>query len=343
MSNPYKVVGAYGSPYTRKLQAYLRYKRIPFLAISQGSAESQGLPQPRIPIIPYLIYPNASEAHTDTTPLIQRLEAEHVARPVIPQNPSVAFLNALIEDFADEWLTKAMFHYRWNFAPDIEKAGALIPIWSDTTIAQEKREAMSDYFSQRQIARLYVVGSNEVTGPVIEQSYERILSCLDACLSESRFLLGAAPASCDFAVYGQLTQLTGFDPTSSELAVKIAPRVVSWTQNLDDISGLEAPLDVMHVNSLDGVSTSIKVLLAEIGTGYVPVMLANYTAIKGGVEQVACEVGGQLWQQPPFPYQAKCLDALKSQYLALPDSARCELAAFLKGVNCGDLVRFFDA
>jgi glutathione S-transferase len=342
MSDAFKVVGAFGSPYTRKLQAYLRYKRIPFQAISQRSVESQGLPQPRIPIIPYLIYPHSSEALTDTTPLIQRLEAEHSARPVVPASPAIAFLNALIEDFADEWLTKAMFHYRWNFAPDIEKAGALIPIWGDTTIAQDKREAMSDYFSQRQIARLYVVGSNEITGPIIEQSYERILRCLDACLRESRFLLGAAPASCDFAVYGQLTQLTCFDPTSSELAVKIAPRVVSWTQNLDDISGLEAPLDTMHVDSLEAVSTSIKLLLAEIGVGYVPVMLANYRAIRGGAEQVECEVGGQLWRQPPFPYQAKCLDVLKSQYSGLPDSARSELRAFLQGVNCGNLVRLFD-
>ena len=342
MSNSYKVVGAYGSPYTRKLQAYLRYKRIPFQAISQGSVESQGLPQPRVPIIPYLICPHSSEALTDTTPLIQRLEAENSARPVIPESPAVAFLNALIEDFADEWLTKAMFHYRWNFAPDIEKAGALIPIWGDTTIAQDKREAMSDYFSQRQIARLYVVGSNEITGPIIEQSYERIVKCLDTCLSESRFLLGAAPASCDFAVYGQLTQLMGFDPTPSELAVKTAPRVVSWTQNLDDISGVEAPLDAMHVSSLEGVSNSIKALLAEIGAGYVPVMLANYRAIRGGAEQVECEVGGRLWQQPPFPYQAKCLDVLKSQFRDLPDSARAELAEFLREVDCGALVSFFD-
>ena len=37
-----------------------------------------------------------------------------------------AFLASLIEDFADEWLTKAMFHYRWAYDGDIQYASLWI-------------------------------------------------------------------------------------------------------------------------------------------------------------------------------------------------------------------------
>src|ERR1043166_8053196 len=68
-------------------------------------------------------------AVTDSSPLIRRLEAEQEGRSVLPQAPALAFLNSLIEDYADEWLTKAMFHYRWSYAADIDKAGNTLPAW----------------------------------------------------------------------------------------------------------------------------------------------------------------------------------------------------------------------
>ena len=70
-------------------------------------------------------------------------------------------------------------------------------------------------FAERQVGRLGVVGSNEVTAPVIEDSYRRLLRLLDAHLTDSRFVLGGRPAASDFGLFGQLTQLAGFDPTPS--------------------------------------------------------------------------------------------------------------------------------
>src|SRR5512140_2389036 len=109
---PLRIVGAPGSPYSRKLRAVLRYRRIAHAWIQQGSPETRGLPQPRVHLLPQLILPGpdgAMEARTDSTPLIRELETRYQLRSVIPPHAGLAFVDALLEDYADEWLTKAMF------------------------------------------------------------------------------------------------------------------------------------------------------------------------------------------------------------------------------------------
>jgi len=214
--HPLTIVGMPGSPYSRKLRAVLRYRRIPHAWVHQFSPEARGLPRPRVELLPQLLLPGPDggrAAHTDSTPLIRRLEAMQAGRRVIPPDPAIAFLDALLEDYADEWLTKAMFHYRWAFAPDAAQAAAILPRWARTDGPEDEAVRMGRMFSERQIGRLGVVGSNAVTAPVIEASYHRLLALLDARLTESRFVLGGRPGCADFGLYGQLTQLAGFDPT----------------------------------------------------------------------------------------------------------------------------------
>ena len=46
------------------------------------------------------------KAVTDSTPIIRRLDREVSDRNTIPLDPALAFLNYLLEDYADEWGTK---------------------------------------------------------------------------------------------------------------------------------------------------------------------------------------------------------------------------------------------
>ena len=39
----------------------------------------------------------------------------------MPSDTKLSFLNYVLEDFGDEWVTKYMFHYRWHFEDDIER------------------------------------------------------------------------------------------------------------------------------------------------------------------------------------------------------------------------------
>ena len=79
---------------------------------------------------------------------------------MVPDDPAQAFIAHLIEDFADEWLTKAMFHYRWHYADDIARSAAVLPNWARGRMSDEALKAAGTVFAERQIPRLRYVGSN---------------------------------------------------------------------------------------------------------------------------------------------------------------------------------------
>lgn len=332
----FALVGAIGSPYSRKLRAVFRYRRLHHRWIHQGSPEAASLPRPKVSLLPQLILEDAQGqpvARTDTSPLIRELERRFPEeRTVVPGDPTLAFLDALIEDYADEWLTKAMFHYRWSFAPDIEKARTLLPRHfamnqSDGALRESGRS-----FADRQIGRLAVVGSSPATAPTIEASYQRLLGLLETHLQSHRFLLGDRPGTSDFALYGQLSQLALFDPTSSAIALERAPRVVAWTGLMEDLSGLEPePGDWLDRTALP---ETVHALLGEIGRVYAPFLLANAAALEAGREQVECEIDGRPWSQSPFPYQAKCLRWLREDHGRLGPADRAFVDELLAGSGC---------
>ena len=323
-----KIVGMPGSPYSRKLRAVLRYQRIPYEWIHQGSPEARGLPQPRVALLPQLVVDG--EALTDSTPLIRKLESLHPGRAVVPPSPVMAFLDALLEDYADEWVTKPMFHYRWAFAADVEKAAAILPRWPRTDLPAERYAELGKMFAERQIGRLGVVGSNGTTAPLIEESYRRLLGLLDAHLAGSRFVMGGRPGASDFGLFGQLTQLAGFDPTPAAIALDVAPRIVAWVDVVEDLSGLE-PTDA---DWRTDVPDTLRALLAEVGRVYVPFLLANAAALERGADRVECTIDGRTWVQQPFPYQGKCLRWLREAYAALGPDERRTVDTHLRGTGC---------
>lgn len=334
--HPLVLAGAYGSPYTLKMRAVLRYRHIPFRWVLRDS-KWDDLPKAPVPIIPVIVYPNADGSHgeatVDSSPQILRLEGEYDGRSVVPTDPALAFIDALLEDFGDEWLTKAMYHYRWAYDDDIDKAGHLLPASRTLNLDSDSAQQMYDFITQRQIGRRALVGSTDLNAPIIEGSYERTLDALTALFSTNDFLLGDRPGRGDFGIFGQLTQLVKWDPTSTAVAAKRAPKVIAWVDRLDDSSWLPVDGDEGWV-TLEDLPEGTKRMLAEAGRSYAPFMVANAEALMSGADEVVCDIDGQNYRQGPFKYQGKCLEWLRADYAALSDADRERVDAVLAGTGC---------
>jgi glutathione S-transferase len=329
----HRLIGLNPSPYSVKMRAVLRYRRLPFVwdthSDPRALARQHGLP----PVIPVLVMPDGMVMN-DSTQLIRVLEQRYPGvRSIMPPDAAQAFLAGLIEDMADEWLTKCMFHYRWYYAPD--RAFARHWVIGDrsggfgTDPATRDLAAATQAFEDRQVGRMPLVGCTEETKPVIEASYLRILSALDAGVRRQPFLFGGRPSLADFGLFGQL-HILATDPTPATLMRAHAPHVFTWLMRLDDASGVEG--DWLAAGGRP--HPMVVELLRFTGEVYLPFLKANADGIEAGRETLSVSISGSTFRQPPFRYQAKCWRTLRADFAALDPAARGRIEPLLAETGC---------
>lgn len=336
--HPLLLGGGYGSPYSIKMRGVLRYRQIPFRWILRGS-KWDNLPDVPVQIIPVLGFPDEAgeytEAMVDSSPQIMRLETMFDQRSLVPSDPVVAFVDYLLEDYGDEWVTKPMYHYRWYYDAAIDKASKLLPLdRGGIHLADAEWQQMKSYISERQIGRRALVGSSEENRPIIENSYHRLLDLLSAHLEERMFLLGDRPGRGDFGLFGQLHQLVSWEPESAREAIDRAPRVRNWVDRMDDLSWWETPAGDSGWVDRDAIADTTIALLHEAGRTYAPFMVANAFALQSVADEMSCTIDGATYSQAPFGYQGKCLMWLREHHTALSAPDRAAVDAILTGTGC---------
>ena len=229
-----------------------------------------------------------------------------------------------------------MFHFRWHFDEDIDNAGTLLPLNQKVNLDDDSLASFKKYIAERQVSRLGVVGSNETTAKTIERSYKRFLNLLEKHFAKFPFLLGERPASSDFSLFGQLSQLIGFDPTSRRIAHEISPRTVAWVSLMEDLSGLEVSDDDWMQNELP---ESVENIFKEIGRVYVPALLANEIAFKKEEKTWEVPIDDSNWSQNTFPYQVKCLNWINDEFQKLDGDEKTKTLDFLEKTGCKELIR----
>ncbi|WP_395646204.1 glutathione S-transferase family protein [Terricaulis sp.] len=323
MTAPFRLFGAQLSPYSVKVRSYLRFKGLEFEWLERTNARVEEFQRyAKLPLAPVLVDANEN-AVQDSTPMIEALEKEFAEPSAIPQDAALAFLSALLEDYADEWLNKAMFHYRWAYPENQDSAAKrMVEMLYEGTPAPDGAE---DAVKTRMSGRLHHVGSSPETAPLIEGSFTRVVSLLENTLGGKKYLFGDRPCLADFGLAGQLAQLLS-DPSPGAILRQTAPNLVAWIGRMENpkVEG-----DFTSFTLLRGALVDL--LREEIAAAYLAWMSANARAVQNDASGVSVEIAGVDFVQKPQRYAAKAFTELKRKRAVIDEP---ELIALLEETGC---------
>jgi glutathione S-transferase len=321
----YRILGGLGSPYSMKMRAILRYRRLPHLWIQVNETHEAERAHVRPAVIPVIQYPDGTY-HNDSTPMIYDLEARHPERSIVPTDPGDAFLAYLLEDMADEWGTKIMFHYRWHRERDQKQMSEWLAYDRSPAGGLSDVKRFAAFFRDRQVGRMALVGCTPANAPILDDALVRLAGLFEAHVTNKPdFLFGSRPSLAEFGWYGQFSQLI-VDPTANDTMRDIAPFTTRWIMHMDDLSGVDGDWRAADAP----LPPIVRQLLAFAGEVYLPFLEANVAALAAGEETFTVDVFGRPYSQGAFKYQARCLESLRRAYADLPEAAKARIDPMLQ-------------
>jgi len=318
---PLKVYGLKVSYFTGKLEAYLRYKRIPydFVPMTAHDFTHKGRLKTGAMQMPMVELPDGRWI-TDTTPIIEWLESQYCESSIIPDDPLCAFVARLIEDYADEWLWRPAMAYRWIHDQDAHLLSHQISSVMGRDISVPA--VLKRWNVRRRQYKNFVLrdGFNEVTSEHIKNTYIRLLDNLEGALSTRDFVMGDRLTLADIGLMGPLFRNFAMDPTPSEIMRERAPNVMAWVYRVwaaNTRKGAPLPTEIPE---------DLQPLLREIGETHLVALNANARAWMSGQKTHHVEVQGVVYEVlQTSVYRAWCLEKLQAAYEVLDIEAKATL------------------
>ena len=329
--HPITVYGSNISYFTGKLENYFRVRGVPytframrFPRDAKWIKEKLGVMQ--MPVLEL----GDGRWMTDTTRIIQWFDAQLPDNQLLPADPLQAFVCLLIEDYADEWLWRPAMHYRWHYPEGamLQSRHLVDELMGDVPLPG----AFKRFFMRQRQRSGYTTGDgiNRASVAGVEAIYLRTLQQLQAMFEARPFILGDRPSLADIGLSGPFFRHFGLDPVPLELMRQMAPAVLEWVARL-----WNTRLESCGGSWVAGVPDDLGPLLAEIGGSYLPYLCANVDAVAAGSRRFDAEIGGVAYRGARYSrYRVWCLQALRSYYDALPESARGAARQLLERHGC---------
>lgn len=326
-----QVYGSAISYFTGKLEAYLRYKGIPYERVAMIARHwNRTVPRATgVNQMPAVELPDGRWL-TDTTPTIAWFETQYPEPAVIPADPVQAFASRVLEDYADEWLWRPAMHYRWSYAPDAR-------LLSERIVTELLPDVPAPHLVKRWLIRRrqhggYVRGDgvSADTRAHVEGIYLRTLATLEAIVATRPFLLGDVPTLADFGFFASMFRHFGSDPTPSAIMRERAPGVYAWVARLWNARAGHAS-DAL----VEGVPADWAPLLDDVASAYLPYLCANAEAWTLRQRRFDVTIQGTTYRRVPTSrYRVWCLEQLRHHYDVLAPPARDDARRWLERHGC---------
>lgn len=318
---PYTVYTADMSYFSGKFEAYLRYKGIDYRPVeidfrSLNFEVWQHTGFKKVPAV------RAADEQWlfDTTPMIGWFEARYPEAPVLPEDPALAFLALLIEDYGDEWLWRPSMWWRWEY-----KASRLAAGWRIGSLAGFGGGLIAQLLSWQYAWRqrrewLWGDGVTRANAEAVRDLYLAELDFLQAVFERQPYVLGSHPSVADFGYFGSMFRHFSNDPDPAEVMCRRAPAVYEWTARLWNES-VERLGTVQAWAWPDGAHWDG--LLAHLAGDYLPYLEQNAQAWAKGDRRFdfrGASVG--FARTVTTQYRVWCREQLRTRYAALDDESR---------------------
>ncbi|MGD9019864.1 MAG: glutathione S-transferase family protein [Desulfuromonadales bacterium] len=327
-ASQFRLMGLEPSPYTMKVESFLKFKGIPYEWVSRNlKNEKLFQKHAKVQLIPLLFFPSG-ETMQDSTPIIERLDEEYPEPGIHPEDEALWFISCLFEEFGDEWCNKLMFFQRWFYDADAKATGERLARarLEGNWWAPIVRPIAARLLVRRMVPRLVYSGGNETNIPQLKLSFIDLTAMLEKHFQAWPYLLGGRPCFGDFGLWCNYYQ-AWTDPTAGSYLETSAPALVSY------IKRMLSPAVEGEFESIETLKPTLEPILErEMATRFLPWMEANHRAWRAGDKETSLTMNGSLFQQKTFKYQAITLDELRSKYATV--SGNETLSNLLEETGC---------
>jgi len=280
----------------------------------------------RLPLVPVVVTPD-DEGWQDSTPIIERLEADFPEPSIHPGDPVLAFLSALVEEYGDEWGNKLMFHHRWWRDVDQLATAWVLARGRMLRASDEEVERAAGKIRHRMVERGHFVGSSEATAPLISACFRGLLDILEKHLASRPYLFGACPAFADFGLAPQIYECA-LDPGCAGIIRAGHERTLSWCYRMME------PRSLGPFETWASLESTLTPLLHDVGHSFLPWSVANAAALAAGQTEFEVQLETGLYRQHPQKYHAKSLKVLQTRYALVADKDKARLDPILEKTGC---------